>query len=431
MDYKAIYDSKKTDVDHVVDSLRSGQTIFTAGVLCEPQTFLEHFHRAVPRLEDVTMHKGRSDNEYPFLTMPDLARHVQVMGHLFDAPLRQAAAMGNATHIPCFLHDFIDNQARVRGIDVFVAQATPMDDNGMFSVSGCGMWEYGCFENAKVVILEVNARQHRFHGSLQIPVDRVDMLFEVDRPLKEFPSSEPTETDRLIGGYAAGMVRDGDCIQLGLGALPDLVGRSFLDKNDLGLHSELFSPVMGELIEHGNLTGARKNIDTGLHVATFVMGNETLYSLLARDPAIQFRPASYTNDPFLISQIDNMVSLNTAMEMDLTGQVCSESIGTRQYSGTGGAFDFAYGALHSKGGRSIIAMASTAKNGTISKIKPMLTPGAAVSISRNAVDIVITEYGVARLCGRTVRERAEQLIAIAHPDFRAELRQQAKELLYI
>ena len=431
MDYFSVYQSKLTDVTHALDAVQNGQRLFPAGVMCEPQTFLDNFHLVVPRLENVVMHKGRSDREYPFLSLPDLSEHMQVMGHLYDGPLRKAAEKHNVTHLPSFLHDFMKNQAETRGIDVFVAQTTPMDENGNLTVSGCGMWEYEAYENAKIVILEVNPQLPRFHGALTVPVERADIIYEVNYPVKEFPSTEPSETDRIIGAYAAEFVRDGDCIQLGLGGLPDLVGRSFLNKNDLGLHTELFTPVMGELIEHGNLTGAKKNIDTGLHVTSFVMGNRPLYDIMEKNPAIQFRPASYTNNPFLIAQIDNMKSLNTAMEIDLTGQICSESIGARQYSGTGGAFDFAYGALHSKGGHSIIAMASTAKGGTISKIKPVLTPGAVVSISRNAADIIITEYGVAYLCGRSVRERAEQLINIAHPDFRPELRKQARELLYI
>jgi acyl-CoA hydrolase len=213
--------------------------------------------------------------------------------------------------------------------------------------------------------------------------------------------------------------------------MPDAVGNSFFDKHDLGLHTELFTPVMGDLIAAGVINGARKTIDRGKHVGNFILGDEKLYQIMTTDPNVMFSQASYTNDPFVISQIDNMVSINTAMEIDLTGQICSESIGPRQYSGTGGAFDFAYGAQHSKGGRGIIAINSTAKNGTISKIKAVLTPGSVVTISRNVADIIITEYGVAYMRGRSVRERALQLIAIAHPDFRGELTQQARAYGFI
>ena len=181
----------------------------------------------------------------------------------------------------------------------------------------------------------------------------------------------------------------------------------------------------------GKITGKYKNIDRGRHVGNFILGDQKLYDIITHDPHVLFRQATYTNDPFVISQIDNMVSINTAMEIDLTGQICSESIGPRQYSGTGGAFDFAFGAQHSKGGRGIMAIASTAKGGTVSKIKPLLTPGAVVTVPRNVADIIVTEYGVAYMRGRSVRERAQQLIAIAHPDFRADLRAEAKKLGYI
>ena len=207
-----------------------------------------------------------------------------------------------------------------------------------------------------------------------------------------------------------------------------MVALALESKHDLGLHTELFTPGIGNLIRKGVITGARKTINRGRHVGTFVIGDQALYEDMDTNPAYMLVPGQYANDPFVIAQNDNMVSVNTALEIDLTGQVCSESIGSRMFSGTGGATDFAYGALHSKGGRGIIAMSATAKNGTISKIKPQLTPGAAVTISRNLVDIIITEYGVAYMRGRTLRERAQNLIAIAHPDFRAELTAQARAL---
>ena len=307
-----------------------------------------------------------------------------------------------------------------------------MDEHGNFAVSGSGMWEEDAYLHAETVILEVNPNLPRFPGALEIPLEKVDLIVEADYPATIYDvRSVPSETDLKIGAYAADFVHDGDCIQLGLGGMPDAVGNSFFDKKDLGLHTELFTPVMGDLIEAGVITGARKNIDTGKHVGNFILGDEKLYKIMAENPGTWFRQASYTNDPFVISQIDNMVSINTAMEIDLTGQICSETIGPKQFSGTGGAFDFAYGAQHSRGGRGIIAMASTAKKGAISKIKPILTPGSVVTISRNLADIIITEYGVAYMRGRTVKERALQLIGIAHPDFREELRSEAKKLGYI
>ena len=433
MNHQELYESKRTTLDGALHMLRSGDAFAVSGELCEPAEFLGHLDRVIGDLEDVTLFKVKKGDGsgYPFMRLPDIGQHLNIVSLLFDAALRKSYAEGDTSFLPSNLHDAMLRRTQYRPFDLFVAMATPMDENGMCYVSGCGMYEEDAYRTAGRVILEVNPNLPKFHGSLAIPVSRVDALYEVDYPVTTFPRVEPTELDRRIGAFAADLVHDGDCIQLGLGGMPNAVGYSFFDKKDLGLHTELFTPIMGDLIEAGVITGARKQIDVGKHVGNFVLGDEKLYRILSQDPNVVFSQASYTNDPFVIAKNDNVVSLNTALEIDLTGQVCSESIGARQYSGTGGAFDFAFGAQHSKGGRGILAMASTAKGGTMSKIKPILTPGAVVSISRNVVDIIITEYGVACLRGRSVRERAEQLIAIAHPDFRDELRFEAKKLLYI
>ena len=434
MDLQELYLSKKGTVDDALGLVQDGMIISTTGELTEPEAFLNAFDRIVPRLHGVEFMKGKkgSGKQYPFMALPDLAEHLELVGHLYDSEYRRLNDLGAATHLPSNLHDFMMRRMQYRGgVDLFVGMATPPDESGCLHVSGSGMWEECAYRHAKKVVLEINPKLPCFHDSLAIPLERVDLLYEVDYPITTFQRQEPTETDRAIGGLLAEFIHDGDCIQLGLGGVPDAVAHSFFEKKDLGLHTELFTPVMGDLIEVGVINGSRKTIDRGKHVGNFVLGDERLYRQLAENPDVSFRQASYTNDPFVIAQIDNMVSLNTAMEIDLTGQICSESIGPRQYSGTGGAFDFAFGAQHSKGGRGIIAIASTAKGGTISKIKPILTPGAVVSISRNVADIIATEYGVAYMRGRTVRERAEQLIRIAHPAFREELEFEARKMHYI
>jgi len=430
MDYTTQYNEKRTTLDAVLASIRSGEQLCTSGVLCEPLAFLERFHEIVPRLEDVDFLKGRNV-DVPFLHMPDLRDHVTILGHLYDATLREVVPNGAVTHMASNLHDFMKNRVAYKPIDRFIAMATPMDENGDFCVSGCGMWEYVAAANARHIILEINPYLPKFRGSLRVNIDQVDMLYEAPRPATEYPVAVPTEMDKVIGEAVASLVHDGDCIQIGLGGMPDVVGRAFMDKHDLGLHTELFTPVIGDLIEAGVITGARKNVDRGEHVGSFVQGDKRLYDILANDPHVRFENIAYTNDPAVIGSIDNMVSINTAMEIDLTGQICSESIGSVQYSGTGGAFDFAFGATHSKGGRSIMAIASTAKHGTISKIKAQLTPGAVVSVSRNVADIIVTEYGIAYMRGRSVRERAKNLIAIAHPDYREELTREARRMNWI
>lgn len=435
MDWQEEYRKKTGTIEDALGLIQNGDVLCGAGELCEPQLFYENFHLVAEKLTNVELIKGKrgSGYVYPFMDMPELAGRLNMVCHLYDGALRSCHEMGIASHLPSNLHDMMQRRTDYKPvIHKFIAAATPMDENGNFTVSGSGMWEECAYRHAETVILEVNSNLPKFPGALEIPLERVNCIVEADYPATIYNvRSVPTETDLKIGAYASEFVHDGDCIQLGLGGMPDAVGNSFFDKKDLGLHTELFTPVMGDLIEAGVITGARKNIDTGKHVGNFILGDEKLYRIMSKNPGVWFRQASYTNDPFVISRIDNMVSINTAMEIDLTGQICSESIGPRQYSGTGGAFDFAYGAQHSKGGRGIIAIASTAKGGTISKIKPILTPGAVVTISRNLADIIITEYGVAYLRGRTVKERALQLIGIAHPDFRDELRFEAKKLGYI
>lgn len=430
MDYQKAYEERLGSLNDALASVRSGEQLCTSGVLCEPTAFLSRFHEIVPRLERVELLKGRNI-DYPFMNMPELREHVTVIGHLFDKSMRDAVNRGAVTHICADLHNFMPNRTAYKPIDRFIAMASPMDANGNLHVAGCGMWEEAAYQSAKHIILEVNPFLPPFRGSLAIPVEQVDMLYEAPQPLTEYPQASVSETDRIIGDIVASLVHDGDCIQIGLGGMPDAVGRSFMDKKDLGLHTELFTPVTGKLIEAGVITGRRKTIDPGEHVGSFVMGDKTLYDALLHDPHVRFSQCTYTNSPAVIARIDNFVSVNTAMEIDLTGQICSESIGPVQYSGTGGALDFAYGALHSRGGRGIIAIASTTKRERISKIKAQLTPGSVVSIPRNTADIVVTEYGVAYLRGRSVRERVMNLIAVAHPDYREELRAEARKLHYI
>lgn len=429
------YQSKLGTIEDVLHMIQDGDVICGGGEMCEPVTFYENFHRVAAHRTGLELIKGKrgSGYMYPFMQMPELKGKLEMICHLYDGALRQCHSLGIASHLPSNLHDMMKRRTDYKPvIHKFIAMTTAMDENGNFTVSGSGMWEEDAYLHAEKVILEVNPNLPRFNGCLTIPLSKVDLIVEVDYPPTMYDvRSTPSETDLKIGALISDFVHDGDCIQLGLGGMPDAVGNSFFDKKDLGLHTELFTPVMGDLIEAGVITGSRKNIDTGKHVGNFILGDKKLYDIMEHNPNVLFRQASYTNDPFVIAQIDNMVSINTAMEVDLTGQICSETIGTKQYSGTGGALDFALGAQHSKGGRGIIAIASTTKNGKISKIKSVLTPGSVVSISRNVADIIVTEYGAAFMRGRTVKERAQQLIHIAHPAFRDQLRQEARECGYL
>ena len=430
MAYQQQYAKKCGTLADAQALIHSGDVIAVSGAITEPVVFLGDLQTIIPRLENVTLIKSK-DNDYDYLRDPNTAGHILTLGHFYHTNFRQGHALGITSYLPTDLHNYMKLRTEYAPNNVFIAKVTDMDENGNFQIPYCQMFEREALACAKTIILEINPRFRRVRGGVDIHIDQVTCCYVADSPILTIPRAKPSQTDEIIGKYIADMIHDGDTFQLGIGGLPDAVGKHLFEKNDLGIHSELFSSTMADLMENGNVTGKYKTVDPKEHIATFALGDDHLYKTLSENPACRIMPASYTNDPFVIAKQDNMISVNTALEIDLTGQICSESIGTTQWSGTGGASDFAFGALHSKGGRGIIAVRSTAKGGTLSKISPILTPGAVVSISRNLADIVVTEYGVAYLRGRTVRERTENLIAVAHPDFRAELRAQARKLGYI
>ncbi len=420
-----LYRQKERSLEECLTLIRPGDRILAAAAASEPAALLDALPQVIPNLHDVELFKGR-DNSYAFLRDPEVRGHLKVTGHFYSADLRQAHTLGFADYIPSNLHNFISERLAHTSYNVFVAQVTP-PEQGVFQAPYCMMFEREAYEAADTVILEVNSNFRRVRGGLDIPVERVTAFFHSEKPIFTTPRSAPSPAEQTIARYVADLIHDGDTIQLGVGALPDMVGEYLKEKNDLGIHSEIFSSTMADLIESGNANGSRKTLNPGEHIAVFCAGDQHLFDVVAENPACRLVSSAYGNNPCVIAQNDHMVSVNSALEIDLTGQICSESIGPLQYSGTGGASDFACGAMHARGGRGIIAFASTAKGGTISKIKSVLTPGAAVSISRNLADTIITEYGVAELRGRTIRERAEALIAIAHPDFRAQLRREAQQ----
>lgn len=425
------YQSKLASVEEALQIIQSDYTVYCGRACSSPLVMLENLHRVVGWADRVRVITGQ-ENSYPFQVMEEIRGHILSGGTMFGPGMRQGAKLHNSTYYPGNLHAAADDIISAYPADVAIAAVTPMDEDGWFQIPFCLMGEVAEMKSARFIILEVNQNIPRVASTMgKVHIDQVTALLEVDYPLMTIPNPEIGPLERKIGGYVADLVADGDCIQLGIGALPNAVGEALMDKRDLGLHTEMFTDIMGRMIRCGVITGARKNVHPGKHVGTFALGSQELYRTLSQDPNVMMVSAAYGNDPFHIARNDNMVSINTTLEIDLTGQACSESIGSIQYSGTGGATDYAYGATHSRGGRSILALASTAKKGLISKIKPQLTPGAVVSISRNLVDYVVTEYGVARLRGRSVRDRARALIGIAHPDFRPGLTAQAQKLLLI
>ena len=304
-----------------------------------------------------------------------------------------------------------------------------MDRHGYFMIPLCLIHEKTFLEAADRVILQVNPNLPRIYGDTEVHIRDVDMIVEAETPLPYLPENTPNELELTIGNYVASLVHDGDCIQLGIGGIPDAAALALKDKHDLGVHSEMITNSMVELVKQGVITGRKKNFMPGKIVGTFAYGTQELYDMLEENPSVRMLRGETVNNPQIVAQNDNFVSINACLSVDLTGQVCSESIGSRQYSGSGGQSDMAVGAAHSKGGRNIIATASTKHGGTVSTITPQLEPGSIVTLSRNELDYVVTEYGIAPLRGRSVRQKVRNLIAVAHPDFRPELQAQAEKLM--
>jgi acyl-CoA hydrolase len=431
-----LYQSKFITLEEALGMIRSGDTIAQAAYGNEPLAMLRNLHTIADRgVKDVCVWMGSPQEEYPFISDPEnkLDGVISVNSIFFGAPLRKQVAKGSKriNFCPCHLHSISNVYLETRRPTIFWAAVTPMDRYGYVAISCTQQSELEMLDNCDLVIFEVNKKLPYTMGTVRVPIEHVDYFIDVDYPITQAPIQPASPAQQKIAHFASSLIKDGDTIQLGIGGLPDAVAHDLMDRHDLGIHTEMLGSAMGQLMACGAVNNSRKNFHRNRTVAAFCWGSEELYDFVHDNPMVEILPTSYVNDPFIIAKNDNMVSLNTALEIDLTGQICSESMGSTQYSGTGGATDFAYGAYHSKGGKGIIAINATAKSGTISRIVPQLKPGAVVSIQRNIADYVVTEYGIAHLRGKTIRQRVEELISVAAPEFREELRQQAMKLMLI
>ena len=429
------YKDKIISVEKALSFVESDSCIVTSVAAAAPQAFLSKLHTIADRVHNVNVHINLSLQSYEFLESLNYEESFKVASWFYGPGERKAQKLKNITYIPCHLRYMSKNRLKVVHPNIFVGSATYPDENGKLSLSLSGIYERDMLEAADIVILEINKKRPYTFGDVEIHVEDVDYLIEADYDIPVVPSAEPNEKDMTIGKYIAEYIQDGDCIQLGIGGIPNAVARSLYDKKNLGVHTEMLTAEMVGLAKAGVINGSCKQIDKGQMVATFAMGTLEMYEYMDNNPSIKIANSAYVTDPNVIAQNDNQVSINTTMEVDLTGQCCSESIGQVQFSGTGGQTDTAIGAQLSKNGRSFIALYSTAmvrnpKTGEkeeMSKIVCQLKPGAAVSLSRNDIEYLVTEYGVVNLKGRTVKERVELIISIAHPKFREQLMQEAKE----
>ena len=355
-------------------------------------------------------------------TRPEFEGHFRHNGLFLGGNVRQAIQEGRADYTPIFLSEIEDLfRTGQLPLDVAFVQTSPPDRHGFLSLGtsvDCSLTAAQC---ARHVVAEVNHQMPRTFGDSFLHVSQVSAMVETDRPLLELPMEAPTPVQRRIAAQVASLIPDGAVLQTGIGGIPDAVLGCLKDHQAIGVHSEMCSDGVIDLFEAGVLTGERKNIHRGKIVVGFVLGTKRLFTYMHENPLFEMHPTSYTNDPFIIAQHERMIAINSAIQVDLTGQVCADSIGIKPYSGFGGQVDFVRGAARSKGGKPIIALPSTAKNGTISRIVPVLDPGSGVVTSRGDVHYVITEYGIAYLHGKSLRQRAEALIAIADPKFQDEL----------
>ena len=423
------------DSDDAVAHIQSDNDVIVAQCASEPQGCMARFHIVADRVENVRVFSVLTLREYDFYMKQEMQGHFE-LASWFHAPGSRAAlkaGTGTVTYVPNMLHRAATDRIHAHRPDVFFGTCTPPDKHGFVSLSLGITYEKDIMDHARLVILEVNPRLPRTFGDTQVHVSDVDYFVEHDQEVPSLPAPQPNETDLAIGAHIAELVEDGSTLQLGIGGIPNAAALALKGKQDLGVHTEMLVDSMMELYELGVITNARKALKPGKFITTFAMGSRKFYDWLDDNLAVEFQRGSWVNNPAVVAQNSKMVSINTCISVDFTGQVASESIGPNQYSGTGGQSDTAQGAVAGTDGlgKSIIACYSTAKGGTVSTITPMLSAGSAVTLHRAHVDHVVTEHGVARLRGRTVRERSLALIAVAHPAFREELAAQARTLGYL
>jgi len=430
------YQERVTTAEEAVKSIKSGMRVFLTGNVSVPQRVLAALVEFAPNLQDVEICQALTVGAADYVS-PAMEGHLRVNSMFISANIRSAVQQGRADFTPVLLSEFpLLFKRGVLPLDVAIVHVSTPDEHGFCSLGVEVGLTKSAAESAKIIIAEVNEKMPRTLGDSFIHVSRLTHIVPVSYNIPELPMSDKGNSDitQKIAGHVAGLIPDGATMQLGIGGIPDAVLKYLFDKKDLGIHTELFSDGVIDLVNAGVLTNARKSLHPGKIVAGFILGTQELYDWVDDNPMIELHPTEYVNDPFIIAQNDRMVAVNSAIEVDLTGQICADSIGPKLFSGVGGQLDFIYGASRSKGGVPVIALPSTAtmKDGTvISRITPMLKMGAGVVTTRNHVRFVVTEYGVADLYGKTIRQRAQALIKIAHPQFHDELEKQAKELHYL
>lgn len=431
MKWEDIYRRKVTSADAAVACIQSGNRIYLGGGAGVPSVLIDALVRRADELRQVEITHILTFAPAPYVA-PEYSDAFRVNALFIGNNVRQAVQQGRADFTPVFLSEIpglFRNGALP--IDVAMISLSPPDEHGFCSFGVEVGTTKPAAESARLIVAEINRQMPRCLGDSFIHVSRLNYIVDVDYPLPEAPQGGSSDLHMQVGQHIAGMIPNGATLQMGIGSIPDAVLKNLTHHKDLGIHTELFSDGIIEAVESGIITCAQKNFHPGKMIVGFLFGTKRLYEFVDNNPILELHPTDYVNDPFNIARNDKMVAINAALQVDLTGQVCADSIGPKFYSGPGGQVDFIRGSARSKGGKPIIACLSTAKNDTLSRIVPMLDQGAGVVTTRNDVHYVVTEYGVATLYGKTVRQRAHELIRVAHPKFQAELTHSAKELGYI
>lgn len=431
MSWEHIYRQKVTDVDTALACVTSNSRLYIGGGAGVPVLLTQHLidHAEAIRGVEITHILTFADAPY---VRPEFQDSFRVNALFIGANVRQAVQEGRADFTPVFLSEIprLFKQGHLP-LDVALIAVTPPDEHGFCSFGVEVGTTKPAAEAARCIIAEVNRQMPRTLGDSFIHASRLTHVVEADYPLPQAPQGGSSEVHLRIGAIIAAMIPNGATVQTGIGSIPDAVLQNLTSHRDLGVHTELFSDGVIDLVNRGVITCAQKNFHPGKMVVGFLFGTQPLYDFVNNNPIVEMHPTDYVNDPFNIAQNDKMVAINSALQVDLTGQVCADSIGPRLYSGVGGQIDFIRGASRSKGGLPIIALSATARDDTVSRIVPMLYEGSGVVTTRNDVHFVVTEFGAVNLYGKSIRQRAQLLISIAHPNFRDELTHAAHQLGYL
>jgi len=424
------YQRKRMSAAQALEAVNSGARVWVQSGCGTPSVLIEALLARAPELRNVEivhmMTLGSAD-----YTRPEYDGHFRHRGLFLGPNVREAVAAGRSDYTPIFLSEIEGLFENGLPLDVVLMQVSPPDAHGFVTLGTTVDCTLTAARSAPVVIAEVNRQMPRTHGETAVHISHVTALLESDRPLLELHAEPFTEMHMRVARNVTALIPDGATLQTGIGGISEAVLHCLVDKRDLGIHTEMCPDGVIDLMESGVINGERKTLHRGKAVAAFALGTRRLFDFIHENPSFEFRSISYVNDPFVVAQNDRMVAINGALQVDLTGQVCADSLGTRPYSGFGGQLDFIRGAARSKGGVPIVALLSTACHGTVSRIVPVLEPGAGVVTSRADVHYVVTEHGTAYLHGKSLRERAQALIAVADPRFQAELEDFAVRVHYL